>query len=58
MDKLVKVIKTKQSQAIILFKFLYSRRAPKSKKDRDEVKLYRNSMRILNNLLQNISKDI
>ncbi|CAG8517324.1 1309_t:CDS:2 [Dentiscutata erythropus] len=58
MDGLFKVIKTKQSQAVILFEFSYGRRAPESKEDGDEVKLCRNSMRILNNLLQNVPKNI
>lgn len=56
-DGLIKVIKTKKNQAIILFEFSYGRQAPLSKEDGDEVKLCRNSMQILNNLLQNVPKD-
>ncbi|CAI2198185.1 14456_t:CDS:2, partial [Funneliformis geosporum] len=50
-------IQTKQNQTIILFEFSYGRRAPLSKEDGDEIKLCRNSMRILNNLLHNVPKD-
>jgi hypothetical protein len=56
-DGLIKVIQTKKSQAIILCEFSYGRWALLSKEDGVEIKLCRNSMQILNNLLQNVPKD-
>ncbi|CAG8568948.1 2276_t:CDS:10 [Ambispora gerdemannii] len=57
-DELFKVIKTTQkNQAIIIVEFSFGRRAPLTKEDNDQVKLCRNSMRILNKLLQSVPKD-
>ena len=58
MDGLVKVIKTTQkNEAIIIVEFSFARRAPLSKEDGDQVKLCRNSMRILNHLLKTMPKE-
>lgn len=58
-DGIFKVIKTtKKSQAIIIVEFSFARKAPETKEDGDQVKLCRNSMRILNKiLLQGVPKD-
>lgn len=39
---------TEKNQAIIIIKFSFARKAPITKEDGDQVKLCRNSMRILN----------
>ncbi|CAG8697485.1 11127_t:CDS:2 [Funneliformis caledonium] len=58
-DGLTKIINTTQkNQTIILIEFSFCRRTPQSKEDNNQIKLYRNSMRTLNKLLQSISKDI
>ena len=58
-DGIFKVIKTTQkSQTIIIVEFSFARKEPETKEDGDQVKLCRNSMRILNKiLLQGVPKD-
>ncbi|CAI2178565.1 2598_t:CDS:2, partial [Funneliformis geosporum] len=58
-DGIFKAIKTTQkSQAIIIVEFSFARNAPEAKENGDQIKLCRNSMRILNKvLLQGVPKD-
>src|SRR6266498_804863 len=57
-DGVFKVIKTTQKhQVVIIVEFSFARRAPLAKEGGDQVKLCRNSMRILNNLLKSIPKE-
>ncbi|CAG8537838.1 1219_t:CDS:10, partial [Ambispora leptoticha] len=58
-DGLIKMINSIQkNQTIVLIEFSYGRRAPLSKIEGDEVKLCRNSMRVLNKLLKETPKDV
>ena len=55
-DGIFKIIKT--TQAIIIVEFSFARKEPETKEDGDQVKLCRNSMRILNKiLLQGVPKN-
>ncbi|CAG8771073.1 20162_t:CDS:2 [Gigaspora margarita] len=57
-DGLYKVIRTiGKSQPIIMIEFSYGRKVPLPKKDGDQLKLYRNSMRTLNKLLKTVPGD-
>ncbi|CAG8742260.1 17644_t:CDS:2, partial [Racocetra persica] len=57
-DKVFKIIKmTQKNQAFIIVEFSYGRRALLAKENGDQIKLCQNSMRILNRLLENVSKD-
>ncbi|CAJ0826470.1 7734_t:CDS:10 [Entrophospora sp. SA101] len=58
-DGIVKVIKTKKktNKAIVLIEFSKGKKATEKKGD-DHMKLCRNAMRILNNLLKTVSKEI
>ena len=47
---------TDKGQIIIIIEFLYRRKAPESKKDGNQLKLYWNTMRTLNKLLKTILK--
>ncbi|KAG9297851.1 hypothetical protein G9A89_006792 [Geosiphon pyriformis] len=56
-DGLYKVIRTtNKNQVIIITEFSYARKTPLSKKNGDQLKLCRNSMRTLNKLLQIVPK--
>ncbi|CAG8553276.1 6562_t:CDS:2 [Scutellospora calospora] len=58
-DGLFKMINSIQKdQTIVLIEFSYGRRASLSKIEGDEVKLYRNSMKVLNKLLKETPKDV
>lgn len=58
LDGIFKMIKTTQkNQSIIIVEFSFGRRAPLKKEDGDHIKLCRNSMRILNKLLQDVPKE-
>jgi len=48
---------TGKVQVIIIVEFSYGRKVPLSKKDGDQLKLCRNTMRILNRLLKTVPKD-
>ncbi|CAG8592873.1 8610_t:CDS:2, partial [Acaulospora morrowiae] len=57
-DGILKVIKaTEKDQVLVIVEFSFGRRAPLTKEDGDQVKLCRNSMRILNKILQGVPKD-
>ncbi|CAG8565273.1 10248_t:CDS:2 [Diversispora eburnea] len=58
-DELIKIINSIQkNQTIVLIEFSYGRQAPLSKINGDGIKLYRNSIRVLNKLLKKTSKNI
>jgi hypothetical protein len=54
MDGVFKAIKTNKNQAIIIVEFSRGSRAPPAKEGEDCIKLCRNSMRILNKLLESV----
>ena len=57
-DGILKVIKTKRNnQVIMIIEFSKGRKATTKKRDDDFVKLCRNAMRALNELLKNIPKE-
>ncbi|CAJ0905578.1 8399_t:CDS:2 [Entrophospora sp. SA101] len=57
-DGILKAIKTKRNnQVIIIIEFSKGRKATPKKRDEDYVKLCRNAMRVLNELLKNIPKE-
>ena len=48
---------TDRNQVIIIIEFSFARKASVTKEDGDQVKLCRNSMRILNKLLESVPRE-